>query len=502
MTVIHWEGYEWTLTPSELSTSPGPCNWDDVKTWQFIRGGGLLLRTVYDGSHWRCVGLTGPPLGYGKYEWKIRTDPDGWDENIVLGLFTYADVDSGYNEIDINFSKRGDISAKNLVHFYNQPTPEVVALTTDCHESHHTCGNGNCRLPITVSMTWQSGQIHWRCTDDRGTILGEHFCPDAVPTPGTTPAPCVSMNFWYQGGGGAPVHGRADSVVLESFRFIPAEVRLPPPAAQPAFIIPASTVETFPAGPVPSDYQPPRQISTVIKPTRLNFCPNPSIEISTAGWTVIGSSVLTQDSSITPADGSYSLKTAVHAASDGCYIVIPDLVVGDTYIASAMVQGGAGLEDVLMSVSGASASSSQDGIPYGGDAILDIGYGEGPYGGVEAGTSDMPTGQWFNPSAVFTASASTVVLAFRSLVGSDVSYPTAFWVDAVLVEAGEVLNPYFDGSYGTDYSWETAGTAGLTRSYYYERMEVTTGAVNDVLSQHTPLGITAAAPVFSSPYSQ
>ena len=256
------------------------------------------------------------------------------------------------------------------------------------------------------------------------------------------------------------------------------------------------------AVPAPTGYRPPRAIVPIIKPSRLNYCPNPSIEVSTAGWTVIGTAVLTQDNSITAAQGSYSLKVAVHAASDGCYIVLPDLIAGDTYIASAQVQGGPGLEDVIMAVSGASTSSAQVGIPYGGNAILDIGYGQGPYGGVEAGSSDMPTGQWFNPSVVFTALESTVTLSFQSLVGSDVSYPTEFWVDAVLVEAGEILQPYFDGSWGTDYSWETGGTSGLTRSYWYDRQEVSAGAVNDVLTQHTPLGITASTPVFSSPYTQ
>ena len=256
------------------------------------------------------------------------------------------------------------------------------------------------------------------------------------------------------------------------------------------------------ATPTPTNWYPPRQIRSVVKPTRLNFCPNPSIEVSTGGWTPIGTGVLTQDSSVTAVSGTYSLKVTVHAAGDGCYIVIPELIYGDTYIVSASVQGGAGLEDVLMSCSGTSTSSAQQGIPYGGDAILGIGYGQGPYGGIEADTADMPTGQWFLPNAVFTAQESTVVLAFASLAASNISYPAEFWVDAVLVEAGETLSPYFDGSFGGDYSWETGGTAGLTRSYYYDRLEVSTGAVNDVLSQHTPLGITAAAPTFSQPYSQ
>ena len=260
-------------------------------------------------------------------------------------------------------------------------------------------------------------------------------------------------------------------------------------------VVPGST-------PAPTGYRPPRAIVPLVKPSRLNYCPNPSIEVSTAGWTVIGTASLSQDNSVAAAQGTYSLKVAVSAANDGCYIVLPDLIVGDTYIASAQVQGGPGLEDVIMAVSGASTSSAQVGIPYGGNAILDIGYGQGPYGGVEAGTADMPTGQWFNPSVVFTAQESTVTLSFRALAGSDVSYPTSFWVDAVLVEAGEILQPYFDGSWGTDYSWEAGGTSGLTRSYWYDRQEVSAGAVNDVLTQHTPLGITSSTPVFSSPYTQ
>lgn len=254
--------------------------------------------------------------------------------------------------------------------------------------------------------------------------------------------------------------------------------------------------------PVPSAYTPPRQVNTIVKPTRLNYCPNPSIETSTAGWTVIGSAVLTQDNSITAAQGSFSLKVAVHAANDGAYIMIPDLIVGDIYTVGAAIQGGPGLLDVIMAVGSVSTSSAQQGIPYGGNAILNIGYGQGPYGGITGGGGDMPTGQWFAPSLTFTALTSTVCLSFQSLVGSDVSYPTEFWVDAVLVEEGETIGTYFDGSFGTDYSWESGGTANLTRSYYYQRKEVASGAVTAVLNQHVPLGIGASTPVYNLPYSQ
>lgn len=250
--------------------------------------------------------------------------------------------------------------------------------------------------------------------------------------------------------------------------------------------------------PAPTAWQPPRQVSTIVKPSRLNFVPNPSIEISTADWTAIGTGAVAQDATVyVTGTGTHSLKVTVNAANDGAYITIPDLIVGDTYIVSASVQGGPGLEDVIVSCSGASTSSSQQGIPYGGGT-----FGGGPYGGIEASGSDMPTGQWFLPHMVFTAQESTVVLSFQSLVGSDVAYPTHFWVDALLLEAGEDLLGYFDGSFGTDYSWEGGGTAGLTRSYYYERSEVAAGAVTTALAEHTPLGILAAAPVYSLPYTQ
>jgi hypothetical protein len=254
--------------------------------------------------------------------------------------------------------------------------------------------------------------------------------------------------------------------------------------------------------PSPSTWTPPRQITAIIKPSRLNYCPNPSIEVSTAGWTAIGSATLAQDSSIAAEQGTNSLKVTVNTSTDGCYIVISNLIVGDTYIASAYTQGGPGLQDITMAISGSSVSSANQGIPYGGNAILGIGYGQGPYGGIQAAGADMPTSQWFRPSCVFTATASSVVLSFQILAGTDIAYPAHFWVDAVLIEEGETLGAYFDGSYGTDYSWESGGTAGLARSYYYQRQEVASGAVTAALAEHTPLGIVAATPSYSVPYTQ
>ena len=257
--------------------------------------------------------------------------------------------------------------------------------------------------------------------------------------------------------------------------------------------------------PVPGAYTSPRQLRPLIKPTRLNYCPNPSIETSTANWYAIQAASIAQDNSVA-CQGTYSLKATVNENGDGCGITISNLIVGDTYIVSAWTQGSAGLFDVTMSIAGETASSAVQGTPYGGGT-----FGGGTFGGIPGSESDITVGKWFQPVQVFMATQSTLQLVFQALVDTaTVSYPASFWVDAVLLEEGETLGTYFDGGFGTDYFWEAGGSAGLARSYYYNRSQVTGdigisgngGVIAQVLSQHIPLGITYASPLYTNPPTQ
>lgn len=219
--------------------------------------------------------------------------------------------------------------------------------------------------------------------------------------------------------------------------------------------------------------------------------------------------------------GTASGKVTVNANADGASISIPDLIVGDTYVVTAYVQAGAGLANILASCSGSSVAISDitTGIPYGGEP--GIGYGQGPYGGIGGdeppysdgtygsglyggASNDIPTGIWIRGAFTFVAQASTETLSFTADGGADVSYPTNFWIDGVMVEAGTEVQPYFDGSYGAsdylDYQWE--GTAGLSRSYYYQQLAVKKHTITQTLAKHTPIGLTYAAPSYLTPYSQ
>lgn len=257
--------------------------------------------------------------------------------------------------------------------------------------------------------------------------------------------------------------------------------------------------------PAPSSFDPPRALHSIIKPNRLNYCTNPSIEVSTAGWTATGTGSVSQDSTVSVGQiieyddnlltaGTKSLKVTVNSNGDGAQITIGDLITGYTYIASAYVQAGPGFSNILMSIAnGETSVLSTGGTGYGFG-----GYGSGPYGGIDP-TSDLATSTWFRINCIFTATSDSHALIIQSSSAADISYPSYIWVDAVMVEQGEVLSFYFDGSFGVNYNWESGGTAGLARSYFYDQQAVKTNAVLNILQRHTPLGILADTPLYRTP---
>lgn len=278
----------------------------------------------------------------------------------------------------------------------------------------------------------------------------------------------------------------------------------------------------------PSTYNVPRSIDTIIKPNRLNYCPNPSFETSIAGWTPVGSGVLTQDATTSVGEiiqlddqvastGNSSLNVATtNPSGDGASIQITNLIAGDTYIVSAYVQADANVADILMScVNGATSvvhGNSGTGYDVGGYGSGFYGgnppvggsdfYGSGLYGtglfGLSIISSSIPVQQWFRIYTTFQPTDSVATLQFTAVTSS----ATDFWIDAVLVEPGEVLGFYFDGDFGVNYFWETGGTPGLTRSYFYDEYFVKSQAVLNVLGHHTPYGISFTAPQYFIPPTQ
>lgn len=278
----------------------------------------------------------------------------------------------------------------------------------------------------------------------------------------------------------------------------------------------------------PTAFVPPREIQTIVKATRQNFCTNPSVEVDLTGWSAVGAGVLTQDPStsvgsiiniddLVEVTGTSSINVITTNSGDGAQITIPNLIAGDTYIVSAYVQAGLNVTDIDMSIANAATSvvHGNSGTGYGGPPPYGQGfyggsppassgpsiYGAGSYGvgsyGVGSVSNPLATGQWFRIFTTFQPTDSSAILSFSAITTAG----TQFWIDAVLVEAGQVLSYYFDGSFGeNNYFW--GGTPGLSQSYFYDQFAVKAQAVTNVLQRHTPYGISFASPQFSVPYTQ
>ena len=106
--VISFAGYDWLVTTSDERTkTPGPNYFSNKEenVWVDSRGR-LHLKVTSGNDRWECaeVILTGA-VSHGEYTFRVSSNINGFDKNIVAGLFLYRD---DQNEADIEFSRWGD----------------------------------------------------------------------------------------------------------------------------------------------------------------------------------------------------------------------------------------------------------------------------------------------------------------------------------------------------------------------------------------------------------
>jgi hypothetical protein len=262
---------------------------------------------------------------------------------------------------------------------------------------------------------------------------------------------------------------------------------------------------------VPSAYQRPRQLQTIVKANRMNYITNPAMQVSTANWSGIqGNETLLADNSqypgsiVTYNNLGYSIMqslkcTLTASSSQGVQITIPFLLPGEAYTISFWCLPGPQMTDIIGSCGGASGDIASLIVPGAGYGVQP--YGSGPYGGIYASSTAIPQ-TWAQAAFSFTAPADSLTLTVTGVLVLGANYPTPFWVTAVLCEPGDVVNPYFDGNSGPDALWETGGTAGLARSYYYNQLQYGQSIVTATMASNTPLGISYGTPLYATPPMQ
>lgn len=231
----------------------------------------------------------------------------------------------------------------------------------------------------------------------------------------------------------------------------------------------ASVVPFTGSNPTVPAYTLPRSLKAVVKPTTMNYVPNPSMQNNATGWTAYGGATIARVA--TPSyDPTGSLQVTVpYNDTGGAYVSVAGLVVGDVYTASAYVMPtSANIDLITMSIGSASATAGSAGSALAANWVQ----------------------VWFS----FTATASTVQLTFTPTLLSGTAN-MVFNADCVMVAPGDVLTSYGDGN-SAGWIWQQGGTAGNCPSFYYERQNAGSQAVQQVLSQHTPLGLASYDPVY------
>jgi hypothetical protein len=203
---IRFAGLRWWVKCEDERVGPGP-NWfdDSPRTVQVNPDGSLVLRVRRDGSRWVCAEVVGEePIGYGRYEWTVRSDVSGLDRHVVLGMFTWSDEPCQFNrEIDIEVSAwRSDDGV--IGQFVVQPSDEPGHLR-----------------PFTIPQT-----APWRCAFDwspgRVTFSaagGQRWTFDSQGVP-TAEHTHPRINLWLDGGV-EPAGATAITVTLDDFTFTP-----------------------------------------------------------------------------------------------------------------------------------------------------------------------------------------------------------------------------------------------------------------------------------------
>jgi hypothetical protein len=209
---IAFSGLTWLVKGSRGRVGPGPNYFSDSVNNVWVDDQGRLhLRIAHDPRHrrrWDCAEvLATTSLGFGTYRFSLDTPVDGFDPNVVLGLFTWSDApDYAHRELDIEFSRWSDPANQNA-QFVVQPYTQPGNL----FRFEEPAG-----LPQTVhGFTWSMTQVSFASMSPGG-VIAQHSFTTGIPQPG---GEVVHMNLWLNRRH-APSNGQEVEVVIRQFEFV------------------------------------------------------------------------------------------------------------------------------------------------------------------------------------------------------------------------------------------------------------------------------------------
>jgi hypothetical protein len=215
---IEFAGRQWTVRSSgDTPVPPGPNIFSDSGENVWVDDEGLHLRITHRDGKWQCAELIGDgTYGYGMYRFYLVGRPDRFNENIVVGLYTWDNAPPyDHREIDIELSRWGNVS-NACAQFVVQP----YYLT-----------NNMDRYELTLTGDYSTHSFDWyHDRVDFQTVWGHYADPPAAQiyrqwtcsTPSVFPPgnEALHLNFWLFSGL-PPTDGQEEEIVIRNVEFIP-----------------------------------------------------------------------------------------------------------------------------------------------------------------------------------------------------------------------------------------------------------------------------------------
>ena len=202
----------------------GPNNWSSDNVW-VDENNKLHLKLRYSPktNGWTCAELyTDVKFGFGTFRWFVEGPIDQLDRNIVLGLFTYGDLD-GTNEIDIEVAKWGrrEPDAENL--FYTvYPSalsgPQPVSIGTHLSLEGTYTTHQFIWSPDNVAFQIQGGFIDGSNTKN---LIFSYTTPKSFSSAMPYARIPLHMNLWLFKGQ-PPSDGGEVEIIIHDFKYTKA----------------------------------------------------------------------------------------------------------------------------------------------------------------------------------------------------------------------------------------------------------------------------------------
>lgn len=219
---IEFSGQTWTVK-SGNARGPGPNAWSDSPESVFVDDAGDLHMKIRPiNGRWHAAEIISEQaVGYGRYEFRLQTDPVAFDPNVVVGLFVYENDEE---EIDIEFTRWGDPQANAYAQYAIQP--------------YFVSGNLH-RFDMQLEGDYSTHIIDW--TPDLITFTSIHGHYSSAPPGGLIeqwsyagsdiPVPSgerLHLNFWLFRGN-EPLNGLEHELSVDRIDYTPL-THVPEPA--------------------------------------------------------------------------------------------------------------------------------------------------------------------------------------------------------------------------------------------------------------------------------